>query len=62
MNLITVEPLSSNTPATEKSVADKRGVSAWSFDLASGDNKEIRFGWQVKWPADRDILMHVDAK
>ena len=62
VNLITVQPLSSNTPAAERDVADKRGVSTWSFDLASGDSREIRFGWQVKWPADRDILMHVDPK
>ncbi|MFI5013569.1 MAG: mucoidy inhibitor MuiA family protein [Hyphomicrobiales bacterium] len=61
-NQISVDPLSSNTPATEKTVADKRGVSAWSFDLAAGDAKDIRFGWRVKWPADRDILMHVEPK
>jgi uncharacterized protein (TIGR02231 family) len=62
VNQITVEALSSNTPPTEKVVADKRGVSAWTFDLASGEAKDIRFGWRVKWPFDRDILMHVEAK
>jgi uncharacterized protein (TIGR02231 family) len=62
INLITVEPLPTNTPATEKTVADKRGVSGWSFDLAAGEQKDIRFGWRLKWPADRDILMHVEPK
>ena len=62
VNQITVEALSTNTPATEKVVADKRGVSAWSFDLAAGEGKDIRFGWRVKWPVDRDIYMHAEAK
>lgn len=62
VNQITVEPLSSNTPATDKSVADKRGVSAWTFDLAANEAKDIRFGWRLKWPGDRDILMHAEPK
>ncbi len=62
VNQITVEPLSTNTPATEKTVADKRGVSAWTFDLAASEAKDIRFGWRLKWPGDRDILMHVEPK
>jgi uncharacterized protein (TIGR02231 family) len=62
VNQITVEPLPTNTPATDKSVADKRGVSAWSFDLAAGETKDIRYGWRLKWPADRDVLMHVEPK
>ncbi|MFI5013570.1 MAG: DUF4139 domain-containing protein [Hyphomicrobiales bacterium] len=61
-NQITIDPLSSNTPATEKTVADKRGVSAWTSDLAAGEGKDIRFGWRMKWPADRDILMHAALK
>ena len=61
-NQIQVEALSSNTPATEKTVADKRGVQAWSFALAPNENKDIRFGWRLKWPFDRDILMHPEAK
>ena len=62
INQITVEPLSTNTPATDKAVADKRGVSAWSFDLAANEAKDIRFGWRVKWPVDRDIYMHAEPK
>jgi uncharacterized protein (TIGR02231 family) len=62
INQITVEALSTNTPPTDKVVADKRGVSAWSFDLTAGEAKDIRFGWRLKWPVDRDIFMHVEAK
>jgi len=62
INQIVVEALPSNTPATEKVVADKRGVSAWSFDLAPGEGKDIRFGWRVKWPVDREVYMHAAAK
>ncbi|SDR04879.1 conserved hypothetical protein [Rhizobiales bacterium GAS113] len=61
-NQVTVEALAANTPATEKVVADKRGVSAWSFDLAPSQQKDIRFGWRLKWPVDRDILMHPEVK
>jgi uncharacterized protein (TIGR02231 family) len=62
INLITVEPLPTNTPATEKVVDDRRGVSGWTFDLAASEQKDIRFGWRVKWPVERDILMHVEPK
>ena len=62
INQITVEALSTNTPPTEKIVADKRGVSAWSFDLNASEAKDIRFGWRVKWPVDRDIFMHAEPK
>ncbi|MGO4716443.1 mucoidy inhibitor MuiA family protein [Bradyrhizobium sp. 2TAF24] len=59
---ITVEPLSTNTPPTDKSVADKRGVMAWSFDLAAGEARDIRLGWRLRWPGDRDIFMRVEPK
>jgi uncharacterized protein (TIGR02231 family) len=62
INQIVVDPLPSNTPATEKVVADKRGVSAWSFDLDPSQQKDIRFGWRMKWPADRDIFMHAQPR
>jgi uncharacterized protein (TIGR02231 family) len=50
---ITVEPLSTNTPATEKLVDQRRGVSAWNFELAPQENKDVRFGWRIRHPADR---------
>ncbi|MEW6643589.1 MAG: mucoidy inhibitor MuiA family protein [Pseudomonadota bacterium] len=62
VNQITVEPLSTNTPPTDKTVCDKRGVMAWSFDLAAGDARDIRLGWRMRWPGDRDIFMRVEPK
>ena len=52
---IVVEQLDLTTPPTEKTVADKRGVMGWSFDLKPGDSKDIRLGYRLKWPADRDV-------
>jgi uncharacterized protein (TIGR02231 family) len=53
---ITVETLAAQTtPPTEKQVADKRGVSAWTFDLAPGAEKEIKVAYRIKWPGDREV-------
>ncbi|MFV0279276.1 MAG: mucoidy inhibitor MuiA family protein [Rhodoblastus sp.] len=53
---ISVELLSQTTPASDKQVADKRGVMAWTFDLKPQEHKEIRLAWRMKWPADRDVI------
>ena len=45
------------TPPTEKVVADKRGVMAWAWDYQPGEQKEIRLGWRMKWPADREVVI-----
>lgn len=52
---ITVETLPQTTTPTEKQVGDKRGVSAWVFDLAPGAQKEIRVAYRLKWPGDREV-------
>jgi len=53
---ITVESISAQTtPPTEKQVGDKRGVSAWTFDLAPGAEKEIKVSYRIKWPGDREV-------
>ncbi len=54
---ITVELLSQTTPPTEKQVGDKRGVMGWTFDLAAGEQKDVRLAWRMKWPADRDVTL-----
>ncbi len=51
-----VEPLNTNTPPTEKIVDDQRGVMSWSYELKPAEMREIRLGWRVKWPADRDVI------
>jgi len=53
---ITIEQNSAaTTPPTEKNVGDKRGVVAWSYDYAPGETKEIKLGYRMKWPADREV-------
>jgi hypothetical protein len=37
--------------------ADRRGLVAWTLDLPPGATSEIRFGWRVKWPQDREIML-----
>ena len=53
---ISVETLAQTTPPTEKQVGDKRGVLAWSFELQPNEAKDIHLAWQLKWPADREIV------
>ncbi|MBL8588632.1 MAG: mucoidy inhibitor MuiA family protein [Methylobacteriaceae bacterium] len=53
---ITVEQLPQTTPPTEKQVGDKRGVMAWSWTLQPDEQKEVRLGWRMKWPADREVV------
>lgn len=53
---ITVELLQQTTPPSEKQVGDKRGVSAWSFELAPGAQKEIRLAYRIKYPGDREVV------
>ncbi len=54
---ITVEMLPVTSPPSQKDVRDRRGVLAWAFDAASGEQKEIKLGWRVKWPADKQIVL-----
>ncbi|MDE2361739.1 MAG: mucoidy inhibitor MuiA family protein [Hyphomicrobiales bacterium] len=53
---ITVELLPQTTPPTDKQVGDRRGVMAWTFDLAPQEQKDIRLAWRMKWPGDRDVV------
>lgn len=55
-NLV-VEPLATNTPATDKTVQDKRGVMGWSYDLKPKEDREIRLGYRMRWPSDRELIM-----
>lgn len=53
---ITVETITAQTtPPTEKQVGDRRGVAAWTFDLAPGAEKEIKLAYRIKWPGDREL-------
>lgn len=53
---IVIEALSTNTAPTEKSVDERRGVMSWTFELAPNATREIRLGWQVRWPKDKQLV------
>ncbi|MCP3472779.1 mucoidy inhibitor MuiA family protein [Bradyrhizobium sp. CCGUVB1N3] len=54
---IAVEMLPTTTPPTSTNLRDKRGVLEWAFDAKPGEVKEIKFGWRVRWPKDKGIVM-----
>jgi uncharacterized protein (TIGR02231 family) len=53
---IQVEELRETTPPIERAVTDKRGVMAWTWDYAPGEQKEIRLAYRIKWPGDRELV------
>lgn len=54
---LVVEPSRETTPPTERQVGDRRGVLAWTYDMAAGEAREIRFGYRLRWPADRELTL-----
>ncbi len=58
---ITVETIPNMTPPTEKNLQDKRGVLAWSYDYRPGEEKEIRHGFRMRWPNDRELVLEPQA-
>jgi uncharacterized protein (TIGR02231 family) len=54
---ITVEPLANMTPPTERNPQDKRGVVAWTYDYRPGEEREIRHGFRMRWPGDRELVL-----
>lgn len=53
---IQVEMLPSSTPPTQKDVRDQRGVMAWTMEVPAGETREVKFGWRVRWPADKTVV------
>ncbi len=53
---VKVEMLPATTPPSERDVKDRRGVLAWNFDAAAGEQREIKLGWRVRWPADKAVV------
>jgi uncharacterized protein (TIGR02231 family) len=58
---ITVEAIPNMTPPTERNLQDKRGVLAWSYDFRPGEEKEIRHGFRMRWPNDRELVLEPQA-
>jgi uncharacterized protein (TIGR02231 family) len=54
---IQVEMLPSATPPSATNVRDKRGVLEWAFEAKPGEVKDIAFGWRVRWPKDKGVVM-----
>jgi uncharacterized protein (TIGR02231 family) len=58
---ITVETIPNMTVPTEKNLQDKRGVLAWSYDYKPGEEKEIRHGFRMRWPNERELVLEAQA-
>jgi uncharacterized protein (TIGR02231 family) len=52
---LAVEALSGATQPTGRDVDGRRGIVEWAFDLAPGASREIRHGWRLRWPSDRQL-------
>jgi len=52
---IQVEILPVSTQPTARDLRDRRGVMEWAFEAKPGENREIKFGWRVRWPKDKAV-------
>jgi uncharacterized protein (TIGR02231 family) len=54
---IAVEMLPSTTTPTARDLHNKRGVLEWAFEAAPGEAREIKLGWRVRWPKDKNMVL-----
>jgi uncharacterized protein (TIGR02231 family) len=54
---ITVETLPNMTAPTERNPQDRRGVVGWTHDYKPGEEREIRHGFRMRWPGDRELVL-----
>lgn len=59
---ITVEMLPGTTPPTARDLRDKRGVLQWEFEAAPGEARDIKFGWRLRWPKDKAVVLTSAAR
>lgn len=52
---ITVDTLSGMTPPSVRDFERRRGVLAWTFELAAQDTKVIKHGYKISWPHDLQL-------
>jgi uncharacterized protein (TIGR02231 family) len=52
---IQVETLPMTTPPTARDLRDRRGVLEWAFELPPGETREIKLGWRIRWPKDKNV-------
>ena len=53
---IQVEMLQASTQPTARDIRDQRGVMAWTVSVPPGETRDIKFGWRVRWPADKSVV------
>lgn len=53
---LTVELLANSTPPTERNPKDRRGLLHWTHEYKAGEEREIRHGYRMRWPNDREII------
>ena len=57
---IMVETLAGMTPASARDFERRRGVMAWTFELASQEIKVIKHGYKVSWPQDMKLGLNAE--
>jgi uncharacterized protein (TIGR02231 family) len=54
---LTVELMANSTPPTERNPKDRRGVLHWASEYKPGEEREIRHGYRMRWPNDREVVL-----
>ena len=54
---VTVVRVRDSSEPTTINVDDRRGVLAWAYTYEPGETREILNGYEVSWPADREVGM-----
>lgn len=54
---IEIRPLDDNTAPDEIDADETPGLLAWREELAAGAAKEVRFGYEIIWPDDGDLII-----
>jgi uncharacterized protein (TIGR02231 family) len=52
---IQVELLPVTTQPTARDLRDRRGVMEWTFEAKPGETRELKLGWRVRWPKDKEV-------
>jgi uncharacterized protein (TIGR02231 family) len=53
---VTIQRLRDTTEPTVANVDDRRGVLAWTYTYDPGETREILNGFEVSWPADKEVV------
>ena len=54
---VTITRVRDSSEPTTVNVEDRRGVLAWTYTYEPGETREIINGYEVTWPADRQVGM-----